>query len=133
MVEGFGKGVNGFFVVLIDVFNISENKIDVINKIFKKLIELDNVFSVIFLVLSESGDYVIVNIVFKIGFNDEEMINLVYDIRDIIVLDSKNSLYIYVMGMIVINIDIVEKLNDVILLFVGLIVGFVFLLLVIVF
>ncbi|MGG0470923.1 MMPL family transporter [Priestia aryabhattai] len=133
MAEGFGKGVNGPLVALIDVSNTSENKTDAINKIAKKLTELDNVSSTTSPLPSESGNYAIVNITPKTGPNDEETTNLVHDIRDITASDSKNSPHIYVTGMTAINIDIAEKLNDAIPLFAGLIVGFALLLLIVVF
>lgn len=133
MAEGFGKGVNGPLVALIDASNTNGNKTDAINTIAKKLTELDNVSSATPPIPSESGDYAIVNITPKTGPNDEETTNLVHDIRDITASDSKDSPHIYVTGMTAINIDIAEKLNDAIPLFAGLIVGFAFLLLIVVF
>lgn len=133
MAKGFGKGVNGPLVALIDASNANGNKMDAINAIAKELAELDNVSSATPPLPSESGDYAIVNITPKTGPNDEETTNLVHDIRDITASDGKGSPHIYVTGMTAINIDIAEKLNDAIPLFAGLIVGFAFLLLLVVF
>jgi len=133
MAKGFGKGVNGSLVALIDASDIDGNKMNKINNMAKKLTRLDNVASVTPAVPSENGKYAIVNITPKTGPNDKETTDLVHDIRDVTLADSKESPYIYVTGITAVNIDIAEKLNEAIPVFASLIVGFAFLLLLVIF
>ncbi|PGK31698.1 hypothetical protein CN902_06285 [Priestia megaterium] len=133
MAEGFGEGVNGPLIALIDVSDIDGSKMDAISNTGKKLTELDNVASATPPVSSENGEYAIVNITPKTGPDDEKTTNLVHDIREVSASDSKSSPHMYVTGVTAINIDIAEKLNDAIPLFAILIVGFAFLLLLVVF
>ncbi|UYO36082.1 MMPL family transporter [Bacillus zhangzhouensis] len=134
MAEGFGDGINGPLVALIDASAQADGdkaKLKAINSTAKELAKLDNVASATPPVLSKNGEYAIVNIIPKTGPNDEKTTELVHDIRK--VTDSGDKTKLYVTGLTAINIDISEKLNSAIPLFSGLIIGFAFLLLIMVF
>lgn len=107
-----------------------ENKVEVFVDVVKEIKELDYVLSVIFVRFNKEENFVIIMVVFIIGLNDVVMKDLVKDVCSLL---DKNGVDLFVIGLIVVNIDILDCFNDVILVFVVFIVGFVFVLLIIVF
>ncbi|MBP3041581.1 MMPL family transporter [Bacillaceae bacterium Marseille-Q3522] len=132
LTEAYGPGYHSSLVVLAKTDRNSGDSQDRINRIVERLRELPNVDRVSPPILNKTGDTYMVSITPETGPNDLETNELVHLIRD---LSDKNKdeMELFVTGATAVNIDISEKLNDALPLFASLIVGFAFVLLVLVF
>ncbi len=131
--EAYGPGYHSSLVVLAEIDKSSEEDIQTkINKVIEELGDLANVDSVSPPIPNESGNIFMISITPKTGPNDIETNDLVHSIRE---LSDNNieQIKLLVTGATAVNIDISEKLNDALPLFASLIVGFAFILLVLVF
>lgn len=131
--EAYGPGYHSSLVVLAEIDKSSEEDIQTkINKVIEELGDLANVDSVSPPIPNESGNIFMISITPKTGPNDIETNDLVHSIRE---LSDNNieQIELLVTGATAVNIDISEKLNDALPLFASLIVGFAFILLVLVF
>lgn len=130
--EAYGPGYHSSLVVLAYTDNSDGDIQQNISKITGELEKLENVKSVGPPIPNKSGDVFMISITPETGPNDIETNGLVHSIRDL--SDSNNEdIELLVTGSTAVNIDISEKLNDAMPLFASLIVGFAFVLLVIVF
>lgn len=130
--EAYGPGYHSSLVVLAETDKSSKDIQPKINKVTEELGDLPNVKSVSPPVPGKSGNVFMISITPKTGPNDIETNDLVHSIRE---LSNKNKeqVELYVTGATAVNIDISEKLNNAVPLFASLIVGFAFILLVLVF
>ncbi|MEY8747845.1 MMPL family transporter [Bacillales bacterium AN1005] len=130
--EAYGPGYHSSLVVLANTDKSSGDIQQNISKVTGELEDLSNVKSVGPPIPNKSGDIFMISITPKTGPNDIETNDLVHSIRDL--SDNNNQdIELLVTGSTAVNIDISEKLNDALPLFASLIVGFAFVLLVIVF
>ncbi|KGR76359.1 MMPL family transporter [Ureibacillus sinduriensis] len=129
--EAYGPGYHSSLVVLAEADENEEIQAR-INKVIEELGDLPNVKSVSPPIPGKSGNVFMISITPNTGPNDIETNELVHSIRE---LSDKNNeqVELYVTGATAVNIDISEKLNDAVPLFASLIVGFAFVLLVLVF
>lgn len=131
--EAYGPGYHSSLVVLAEIDKSSEEDIQTkINKVIEELGDLANVDSVSPPIPNESGNIFMISITPKTGPNDIETNDLVHSIRELSD-NNKEQIELLVTGATAVNIDISEKLNDALPLFASLIVGFAFILLVLVF
>lgn len=131
--EAYGHGYHSSLVVLAEIDKSSEEDIQTkINKVIEELGDLANVDSVSPPIPNESGNIFMISITPKTGPNDIETNDLVHSIRELSD-NNKEQIELLVTGATAVNIDISEKLNDALPLFASLIVGFAFILLVLVF
>jgi membrane protein YdfJ len=132
LTEAYGPGYHSSLVVLAKADRNMEDSQDRINRITEGLGELSNVDSVSPPILNKAGDIYMISITPNTGPNDIETNELVHSIREL--SDNNNDkIELFVTGATAVNIDISEKLNDALPLFASLIVGFAFVLLVVVF
>ncbi|MEC0281288.1 MMPL family transporter [Terribacillus saccharophilus] len=133
LADGFGEGFNGPLAVLVDASGTSGDQTVQFQKATEEIGKLDNVSQVTPAMPNESGKYAIVNVIPETGPNDSGTADLVHDIRKLSLNDGGENIEFRVTGLTAINIDIAEKLNDAIPIFGVIIVGFAFILLMIVF
>ncbi|MFS0562742.1 MMPL family transporter [Terribacillus sp. 179-K 1B1 HS] len=134
LAEGFGEGFNGPLVALVDASDTSGDQKEEFQEIMEEITKLDNVQSATPAIPNETGRYAIINVIPETGPNDEKTANLVHDLRDISVVNSNGEhLNLSITGLTAINIDIAEKLNEAIPVFATIIIGFAFILLLVVF
>lgn len=131
--EGFGAGFNGPLAVLIDADGTSGDVTEQFEKSVEEISRLNNVSFATPAMPNESGKYAIVSVTPKTGPNDIGTADLVHDIRALSLNDGGEDIDFRVTGLTAINIDIAEKLNDAIPIFAVIIVGFAFILLMVVF
>ena len=130
--EAYGPGYHSSLVVLANTDKSNGDIQENISKVTGELQDLENVKSVGPPIPNKSGDVFMISITPETGPNDIETNDLVHSIRDL--SDNNNEdIELLVTGSTAVNIDISEKLNDALPLFASLIVGFAFVLLVIVF
>ncbi|MEK4670967.1 MMPL family transporter [Niallia sp. FSL R7-0271] len=130
--EAYGPGYHSSLVVLANTDNSEGDIQQNISKVTGELEKLENVKSVGPPIPNKSGDVFMISITPETGPNDLETNELVHSIRNL--SDNNNEdIELLVTGSTAVNIDISEKLNDAMPLFASLIVGFAFVLLVIVF
>lgn len=131
--EAYGAGSHATLVILAKSQQ-SENVQSALQKTVKDISQLDNVKSVTPSVPGTSGKVYMISVTPKTGPNDIKTKDLVQDIRDISDTLQKNQHFkLYVTGSTAVNIDISQKLFDALPLFCSLIVGFAFILLLLVF
>ncbi|MEC0304822.1 MMPL family transporter [Terribacillus saccharophilus] len=133
LADGFGEGFNGPLAVLVDASGTRGDQTAQFEKATEEIGKLDNVSQVTPAMPNEDGRYAIVNVIPEKGPNDSSTSELVHDIRELSINDGAEDINFQVTGMTAINIDIAEKLNDAIPIFAVIIVGFAFVLLLIVF
>ncbi|MDH5163350.1 MMPL family transporter [Heyndrickxia oleronia] len=132
--EAYGPGYHSSLVILAKTNKNSGDIKQKINEVTEKLGELSNVNNVSPPIPNKSGNTFMISITPKTGPDDIKTSNLVHSIRKLSdSLTSKDQIELLVTGSTAVNIDISEKLNDALPLFATLIVGFAFVLLVIVF
>ncbi|MCM3324663.1 MMPL family transporter [Cytobacillus kochii] len=130
--EAYGPGYHSSLVVLANTDKSNGDIQENISKVTGELEDLENVKSVGPPIPNKSGGVFMISITPETGPNDIETNDLVHSIRDL--SDNNNEdIELLVTGSTAVNIDISEKLNDALPLFASLIVGFAFVLLVIVF
>jgi len=130
--EAYGPGYHSSLVVLAETDKSSKDIQSKVNNVVEELGDLTNVKNVNPPIPGKSGNTFMISITPKTGPNDIETNDLVHSIRE---LSDKNKeqVKLYVTGATAVNIDISEKLNNAVPLFASLIVGFAFILLVLVF
>lgn len=132
--EGFGEGFNGPLVVLLEGNLNTEHQEEDHSMIEREITNLDNVRNASSIIPSENGEYGIINVIPETGPNAAETTDLVHDIRDLsLLIEDEEEISTHVTGFTAINIDISEKLTEAIPIFASVIVGFAFILLLIVF
>ncbi len=130
--EAYGPGYHSSLAVLANTDKSNGDIQENISKVTGELEGLENVKSVGPPIPNKSGDIFMISITPETGPNDIETNDLVHSIRDL--SDNNNEdIELLVTGSTAVNIDISEKLNEALPLFASLIVGFAFVLLVIVF
>ncbi|MCM3540410.1 MMPL family transporter [Priestia endophytica] len=133
MAEGFGAGVNGPLVVIMDASKSNQAN-QAFSEGIKELGELKNIATITPPMPNKSGDYALLNITPKTGPNDTKTKDLVHALRDKSdELKKQHNLELMVTGSTAVNIDISEKLTEALPQFAGVIVAFALLLLVLVF
>ncbi|KOO46459.1 MMPL family transporter [Priestia koreensis] len=133
MAEGFGEGINGPLVVVLDA-STSENAQTAFVKTAEQLQKFKNVAFMTPPMPNQDGMFAIVNILPKTGPNDLETKELVNSIRDKAAqVEKTNNVKMMVTGATAVNIDISDKLADALPKFASVIVAFALLLLIIVF
>ncbi|MED2778085.1 MMPL family transporter [Bacillus thuringiensis] len=132
--EAYGPGYHAPLVIVAKTNKQTQDVQTVITKTITELSNLSNVKSVSPAIPSASGNVYMISLVPKTGPNDSKTKELVNDIRtQAQAIEKENHLEVMVTGSTVVNIDISQKLNDALPTFSLLIVGFAFLLLVVVF
>jgi len=132
LTEAYGPGYHSSLVVVAKADKTSGDIQQNITKVVEEINELSNVNSVSPPIPNQSGDIFMISISPSTGPNDIETNDLVHSIRELSA-DNKENIELLVTGSTAVNIDISEKLNDALPLFASLIVGFAFILLVLVF
>lgn len=133
LADGFGDGFNGTLAVLVDASETTGDQSEQYQKATEEIAKLDNVSQATPAMPNEDGRYAIISVVPETGPNDSGTADLVHEIRDLSLNDGGEEITFQVTGLTAINIDIAEKLNDAIPVFGAIIVGFAFVLLLIVF
>lgn len=132
--EAYGPGYHANLVVAVKTDEDTKNPQETLNNVVKELNDLPNVKGVTPPIPNASGDFYIMNVTPETGPNDSETNDLVHSIRDKgKTLAKEDNIEVMVTGATAVNIDISQKLNDALPLFALLIVGFAFILLVLVF
>jgi membrane protein YdfJ len=133
MAEGFGAGINGSLVVVVDGSRHKDSQA-AMAKATKELSDLPNIASITPPIPNESGKFAMVNILPKTGPNDVKTKDLVHAIRDKAEKVKKDeNVELMVTGSTAVNIDISDKLSEAVPKFAAVIVIFALILLIIVF
>lgn len=132
LTEAYGPGYHSSLVVVAKTDKSSGDVQQNMTKVVEEISDLSNVNSVSPPIPNKSGDVFMISISPSTGPNDIETNELVHSIRELS-KDNKENIELLVTGSTAVNIDISEKLNDALPLFATLIVGFAFILLVLVF
>ncbi|MFD1452659.1 MMPL family transporter [Oceanobacillus sojae] len=132
LTEAYGPGYHSSLVVVAKTDKSSGNAQKNMEKIAKDIGKLSHVNSVSPPIPSKSGEAFMLSISPSTGPNDIETNEVVHSIRELSD-NNKEKIELLVTGSTAVNIDISEKLNDALPLFALLIVGFAFVLLVLVF
>ncbi|PFO02333.1 hypothetical protein COJ85_16620 [Bacillus sp. AFS076308] len=132
--EAYGPGYHASLIVAVKTNDHTKDVKKAIEEISTKISHLDNIKSVNPAFPSPSGEVYMISITPKTGPNDVKTKGLVYDIREKTKnIQQKQHIKLYVTGSTAVNIDISQKLSNALPLFCSLIVGFAFILLVLVF
>ncbi|GGN19566.1 MMPL family transporter [Streptomyces fuscichromogenes] len=132
--EEFGPGVNGPLIVVVDGKSASGGVKAVTTDTAAKIRALDGVASVLPSTVNATGTTAIIPVVPKTGPGDEATKDLVHAIRDTgsgIKADTEAT--VYVTGRAAMNIDFSQRMSDVLLPYLALVVGLAFILLIVVF
>lgn len=132
--EAYGPGYHANLVIAAEMKKEIEDPQAAINNVAKQLGDLPNIKSMTPPIPNSTGDFYIMNVTPETGPNDLETKELVNSIREKgELLLKEDNIEVMVTGTTAVNIDISQKLNDALPLFAALIVGFAFILLVLVF
>lgn len=132
--EAYGPGSHATLVILAKTSQQTKDVKDAIQKVTDDLFQLNNVKSVSPAMPASSGDVFMISLTPKTGPNDSKTKDLVQEVRDQSnTLQKSQHIKLYVTGSTAVNIDISQKLNDALPMFCSLIVGFAFILLLVVF
>lgn len=132
--EAYGPGYHASIVILAEATNDTKNSEEALNKTVEEISSLSNVKSVSPAIPSASGDVFMISVTPTTGPNDSKTKDLVNAAREKFeVLEKENHITLKMTGATAVNIDISQKLNDALPTFSLLIVGFAFILLVLVF
>ncbi|QDZ88260.1 MMPL family transporter [Priestia megaterium] len=133
MSEGYGDGINGPLVVVVDASKHKDSQ-EAIIKATKEIGDLPNIASVTPPILNKSEKFAMINILPKTGPNDAKTKDLVHAIRDKAEKVKKDEkVELMVTGSTAVNIDISEKLSEAVPKFASIIVIFALVLLIVVF
>ncbi|MGE7717960.1 MMPL family transporter [Priestia megaterium] len=133
MAEGFGAGINGPLVVVLDGSKSADPQ-SAFAKVEKELSELPNVSSITPPSPNQSGEFAMVTVLPKTGPNDSKTKDLVTNIREQgEKINKDEKVKLMVTGSTAVNIDISDKLSEALPQFAALIVIFALLLLMVVF
>ena len=133
--EGFGEGFNGPFVLVAEQENSSSKFTpELIMNLVQELKNQDNVDQVSPLGINENGNLAIFSLIPETGPSDTETKELVTQLRDpdLSILQS-NGIKLGVTGFTAVNIDMSAKLADVFPIYIGIIVIFSLIILMLVF
>ncbi|XYQ02084.1 MMPL family transporter [Bacillus safensis] len=131
LAEGFGKGFNGPLVVIIDASQADKTmKSKSIEKSSKLLEKMDGIKHITPAIPDPSGEYAMLTILPRSGPEDKETKQLVKDIRNV---SSVTDTKFLVTGSTAVNIDISDRLSEALPKFAGVIIGFAFVLMILVF
>ncbi|MFE4708657.1 MMPL family transporter [Peribacillus simplex] len=134
LTEAYGPGYHASLVVVAKVDKQSKDHEKAIIEATEEISHISNVKSVGPAISSPSGKVYMISITPKTGPNDSKTKNLVQKIRDKSKeMKKENHIELLVTGSTAVNIDISQKLNDAVLKFSLIIVGFAYILLVLVF
>ncbi|WP_299950681.1 MMPL family transporter [uncultured Modestobacter sp.] len=133
LAEGFGPGFNGPLTVLVDAADAPDSEA-AFTETVAAIGDLDGIAAVTPAIPNEDGDTAIVSVVPSAGPADASTEDLVNDIRDLRpgLVESTGS-ELAVTGNTALGIDISEKLGAALPLFLGVVVGLAFLLLMLAF
>ncbi|MBQ4869247.1 MMPL family transporter [Priestia megaterium] len=133
MAEGFGDGINGSLVIVLDGSKSTNTQVS-FAKVAKELSDLPNVSSVSPPTPNQSGKFAMVTVLPQTGPNDSKTKDLVTTIREKAQSINKDEkIKLIVTGSTAVNIDISDKLSEALPQFAALIVIFALLLLLVVF
>ncbi|WP_416974814.1 MMPL family transporter [Streptomyces sp. 4F14] len=129
--DNFGAGVNGSLIVVVDAKGTGNTPEQAVTDLTAEIRKLDDVAAVRQATLNEADTTAIIPVVPKSGPGDTETKDLVHAIRDAggAVTDAS----VYVTGQTAMNIDFSQRMSDVLLPYLALVVGLAFLLLIAVF
>lgn len=130
--EAYGPGYHSSLIVLAKLDSKNGDSQPKINRVVKEIGNLKNVNSVSLPAPNKKGNIFMISIMPKTGPDNIKTSELVHSIRKLSD-NNKEKVELYVTGSTAVNIDISEKLNNALPLFASLIVGFAFILLVLVF
>ncbi|MCO7175235.1 MMPL family transporter [Sporolactobacillus kofuensis] len=132
--EAYGEGVHAPLVILAQTNTKTKHAQEAINRTVKAISSLANVKSVTPAIPSSLHGVYMISLTPKTGPNDTKTSDLVHAIRKkSLSLQKSQHVKLYVTGATAVNIDISQKLSDALPGFCLLIVGFAFILLVVVF
>ncbi|GAA0916000.1 MMPL family transporter [Streptomyces thermoalcalitolerans] len=131
--EGFGPGVNGPLMVVVDAKDSDDPKAS-FNQVTDEIKDLKGIVTVTPAQPNEAGDTAIVTVVPRSKPSSTATEDLVHAIRGAGAdLEDTADAKVLVTGATAMNIDISQKLNDALLPYLALVVGLAFLLLIVVF
>ena len=135
LTEGFGPGVNGPFTVVVDLAAVDvADRPAALEQTAAILSDVDGVASLSPAIPNPEGDTAIISATPTTGADDEVTADTLRAIRDQrTVVESETGAAIAVTGLTAVNIDQAEKLLEALPLFLGLVIGLTFILLLIVF
>ncbi len=135
LTEGFGPGVNGPFTVVVDLDDVpSDDRPAALEETAQLLAGVSGVADLSPAIPNPAGDTAIISVTPTTGADDEATADTLRAIRDQrTVIDAETGAAIAVTGLTAVNIDQAEKLLDALPLFLGLVIGLTFILLLIVF
>jgi putative drug exporter of the RND superfamily len=129
--DGFGAGVNGPLVVVIDTAGSADPR-TAVQQTVAAMSTVDNVATPT--QPASKGDTTVLNIIPKTGPSDAATETLVHDLRDVAArVHDQTGATISITGQTAANIDVSEKLADAMVPYLALIVGLAFILLMLVF
>lgn len=134
LTEAYGPGHHATLLVVAKTSSETANPKVALNDTVKELNGLSNVKSVSPAIPGPSGELYLISVTPKTGPADSETEELVNDIREESdTLESSDHIKLMVTGTTAVNIDISQKLSDALPIFALLIIGFSFILMVLVF
>ncbi|WP_035795516.1 MMPL family transporter [Clostridium akagii] len=137
MSEGFGEGVNGTLVVVLDSSKAGNNPLKTMQAMqesVKEIKGLSDIASITPVVPTKDGKIAMVQVTPKTGPNDQETKDLVQNIRDKSGITEKNhNVQLMVTGRTAVNIDTSDKLSNAIPIFGGVIIVLALVLMLLVF
>lgn len=126
MSQGFGEGVNGTLVVVLDSSKAENNPLKTMKAMqesAKEIKGLSDIASITPVVPTKDGKIAMIQVTPKTGPNDQETKDLVQNIRDKSAVTEKNyNVQLMVTGRTAVNIDTSDKLSNAIPIFAGVIV-----------
>ena len=132
--EAYGEGFHASLVVVAKTNKATNETPQVMNEIGQELSKLADVKSVTPAMPAPSGKVYMISVMPKTGPNDKETKDLVKRIRAYSAkTEKKHDVELMVTGTTAMNIDVTQKLSDALPLFAGLIAGFAYIILVLVF
>jgi RND superfamily putative drug exporter len=133
LAEGFGPGFNGPLTVVVDAQHSPSPK-TAVSQISDRLADTKGVVSVSPAHFNTTGDTAVLSVVPTTSPTDKATIDLVHDIRDARdVTEEGTGATFEVTGTTALNIDVAQKVQDALVPYLVLIVGFAIVLLMIVF
>ncbi|GAA1634787.1 MMPL family transporter [Actinoplanes couchii] len=123
----FGPGVSSPLLILVDGPNSTAHATEV----QKQVAGLEGVAMALPATPNQDGSAALITIIPASGPDDQKTVDLVHDIRDRV--DDADGAEVYVTGSTAVSIDVSQKLNDALPVYLALVVGLAFVLLVLVF
>lgn len=137
MSEGFGEGINGTLVVVLDSSKARNNSLktmQAMQKSAKEINGLSDIASITPVIPTKDGKIAMIQVTPKTGPNDQATKDLVKNIRDKSGVTEKNyNVQLMVTGRTAVNIDTSDKLSNAIPIFSGVIIVLALVLMLLVF